>query len=87
MDAMAPLKTGPTSGAVFFFFFLRERAPPFFLLTVTYWLVDRTCTSGQWLEETRRTLEALYAQFTEGFDTPDLQAAKALLDQWQITIH
>jgi hypothetical protein len=39
------------------------------------------------MEETRRTLEALYAQFTEGFDTPDLLAAKALLDQWKLTLH
>ncbi|HKT40196.1 MAG TPA: hypothetical protein VJR48_17625, partial [Ktedonobacterales bacterium] len=47
----------------------------------------RTSTSEQQMEETRRTLEALYAQFTEGFDTPDLQAANALLDQWKLTLH
>jgi predicted ATPase len=39
--------------------------------------------AGQQMEETRRALETLYAEFTEGFDTPDLQAAKALLDQWK----
>jgi DNA-binding SARP family transcriptional activator len=47
----------------------------------------RACASGQRMEETRRSLEALYAQFTEGFDTPDLQAASALLDEWKITLH
>ena len=49
--------------------------------------LGRTCTSGQQMEETRRTLEALYAQFTEGFDTPDLLAAKTLLDEWKLTLH
>jgi predicted ATPase len=29
----------------------------------------------------RSQLAALYQWFTEGFDTPDLQAAKALLDE------
>lgn len=47
----------------------------------------RTRASGPRMEEARRTLEALYAQFTEGFDTPDLQAATALLNEWQITLH
>jgi DNA-binding SARP family transcriptional activator len=49
--------------------------------------LGHTCTSGQQMEETRHTLEALYAQFTEGFDTPDLLAARALLSQWEITLH
>jgi DNA-binding SARP family transcriptional activator/predicted ATPase len=49
--------------------------------------LGRTSMSGQQMEETRRTLEALYAQFTEGFDSPDLQAANALLDQWKLTLH
>jgi predicted ATPase len=31
-------------------------------------------------QETRRRLAAIYDWFTEGFDTPDLQDAKALLD-------
>ena len=30
--------------------------------------------------EERERLERLYAQFTEGWDTPDLQDAKALLE-------
>ena len=33
------------------------------------------------LEEAKSHLSALYAWFTEGFDTPDLQAARALLAQ------
>ncbi len=49
--------------------------------------MGRACTSGQRMEETRRTLEALYAQFTEGYDTPDLQAANALLGEWKLTLH
>jgi DNA-binding SARP family transcriptional activator len=49
--------------------------------------MGRTCASGQRMEETRRTLEALYATFTEGYDTPDLQAARALLDEWKLTLH
>jgi predicted ATPase len=32
-------------------------------------------------DDTRRQLSDLYAWFTEGFDTPDLQAARLLLDQ------
>jgi predicted ATPase len=31
--------------------------------------------------EARAVLEPLYDAFTEGFDSPDLRAAKALLDQ------
>jgi DNA-binding SARP family transcriptional activator len=49
--------------------------------------MGRTCASEQRMEETRRTLEALYDQFTEGFETPDLLAAKALLDEWKLTLH
>ena len=30
--------------------------------------------------ETRILLASVYARFTEGFDTPDLKDAKALLD-------
>jgi DNA-binding SARP family transcriptional activator/predicted ATPase len=45
--------------------------------------LGRIRTTGPQREETRQALEALYAQFTEGFDTPDLQAAKAHLDQWK----
>jgi DNA-binding SARP family transcriptional activator/tetratricopeptide (TPR) repeat protein len=33
-------------------------------------------------EETRRALRDLYASFTEGWDTPDLQAARSLLARW-----
>jgi len=45
--------------------------------------MGRMGAAGQQMEETRRALEELYAQFTEGFDTPDLQAAKTLLDEWK----
>jgi predicted ATPase len=31
--------------------------------------------------EARELLAPIYGWFTEGFETPDLQAAKALLDQ------
>jgi hypothetical protein len=31
--------------------------------------------------QARDCLAAIYADFAEGFDTPDLQEAKALLDQ------
>ena len=31
-------------------------------------------------EEARQRLEEIYGWFTEGFDTPDLQEAKALLE-------
>jgi predicted ATPase len=32
-------------------------------------------------EEDRRVLAEVYGWFTEGFDTPDLKEAKALLDE------
>ncbi len=32
-------------------------------------------------EEARRLLAEIYGWFTEGFDAPDLQEAKALLDE------
>ncbi len=32
-------------------------------------------------EEARASLAAIYGWFTEGFDTPDLQDAQALLDE------
>lgn len=32
--------------------------------------------------EARQRLEAIYQTFTEGFDTPDLKEAKALLDSF-----
>jgi predicted ATPase len=32
--------------------------------------------------QARQLLAAVYAWFTEGFDTADLQEAKALLEQW-----
>ncbi|MFZ2652946.1 MAG: hypothetical protein WA210_22830 [Burkholderiaceae bacterium] len=35
-------------------------------------------------EEARDLLGALYGWFTEGFETPDLQRAKSLLDEWAI---
>jgi predicted ATPase len=33
-------------------------------------------------EEARQLLAPVYGWFTEGFDTADLQEAKALLDEW-----
>jgi predicted ATPase len=33
-------------------------------------------------DEARELLAPIYGWFTEGFDTPDLQEAKALLDEW-----
>jgi predicted ATPase len=33
-------------------------------------------------EEARELLAPIYGWFTEGFDTADLQEAKALLDEW-----
>jgi predicted ATPase len=33
-------------------------------------------------EEARRRLADIYGWLTEGFDTPDLQEAKALLEAW-----
>jgi predicted ATPase len=45
--------------------------------------VHLTCchlyTRGRRAEEARRALAGVYRRFTEGFDTPDLQAAQALL--------
>jgi hypothetical protein len=32
--------------------------------------------------EARQMLAEIYAWFTEGFDTPDLQEAKTLLEVW-----
>jgi hypothetical protein len=32
--------------------------------------------------EARDLLGAVYGWFTEGFETPDLKEAKALLDEW-----
>jgi predicted ATPase len=37
-------------------------------------------TQGKW-QEARQTLAEIYGWFTEGFDTGDLQEAKALLDE------
>jgi predicted ATPase len=42
----------------------------------------RITDSSQRMEESRRALRDVYSEFTEGFDTPDLQAAKALIAQW-----
>lgn len=36
---------------------------------------------GPRVEQAHRALQAIYSQFTEGFDTPDLQAARLLLAQ------
>ena len=33
------------------------------------------------IAEARQMLSEIYGWFTEGFDTPDLKAAKALLDE------
>ena len=33
--------------------------------------------------EARQMLAEIYGWFTEGFDTPDLQEAKALLEHWR----
>ncbi len=33
-------------------------------------------------EQARQLLAEVYAWFTEGFDTADLQEARALLEQW-----
>jgi hypothetical protein len=43
--------------------------------------------SRLWQQQGKRTeayelLAPIYGWFTEGFDTADLQDAKALLDQW-----
>jgi tetratricopeptide (TPR) repeat protein len=45
-----------------------------------------TCLARLWIEQDRRAaaydlLTAVYGWFTEGFDTPDLKDAKALLDE------
>ena len=41
----------------------------------------RLCWLQRGHDEARRMLSEIYGWFTEGFDTPDLKAAKALLDQ------
>lgn len=41
----------------------------------------RISANSQQAELAQRSLRDLYAQFTEGFDTPDLQTAKALIDE------
>jgi predicted ATPase len=33
-------------------------------------------------DDARELLAPIYSWFTEGFDTADLQEAKALLDEW-----
>ena len=38
-------------------------------------------TRSLWNEEARRMLAEIYGWFTEGFDTADLQEAKALLEE------
>ena len=48
-----------------------------------------TSLAGLWHEQGKRNeaqklLGGVYAWFTEGFDTPDLRRAKALLDEWAI---
>jgi predicted ATPase len=37
--------------------------------------------AGKQGEQTRQALRDAYAEYTEGFETPDLQAARTLLDQ------
>jgi hypothetical protein len=34
-------------------------------------------------EESGQALKEIYDSFTEGFDTIDLRAARAVLDEWQ----
>jgi hypothetical protein len=47
---------------------------------------NETASSRLWQKlgkkkEAKRTLAKIYGWFTEGFDTPDLKQAKALLDE------
>ena len=47
------------------------------------------CDLARWAEQGRRSearglLAPIYGWFTEGFDTPDLKEAKALLDEFDL---
>lgn len=43
--------------------------------------LSRLLQDNSQFENARNVLEPVYAWFTEGFDTPDLKQAKALLDE------
>jgi predicted ATPase len=54
-------------------------------LWVSWELRASTCLARLWRDQGKRTeardlLAPIYGWFTEGFDTPDLKEAKALLD-------
>jgi predicted ATPase len=49
-------------------------------LRATMSLVRLLCSTNR-RDEARRMLSEIYGWFTEGFDTPDLKDAKALLEQ------
>jgi len=51
------------------------------LRTATSLTLLRTCQGRR--DEAPRVLRPVYDRFTEGFDTPDLRAAKRLLDEWK----
>ena len=58
----------------------REQGALFWELRIVLSLARWRVTQGRH-DEARRLLAPVYDRFTEGFSTPDLRAAKALLDQ------
>ena len=57
----------------------REQGALFWELRIALSLA-RLCTTQGRHDEVRQLLAPVYDRFTEGFDTPDLRAARALLD-------
>jgi hypothetical protein len=57
------------------------RCSPYHQNSAFYLLIDRGARQSQGKkEEARQLLAEIYGWFTEGFETKDLQEAKALLD-------
>jgi len=61
----------------------REQRAKLLELRITTSLCCLWQQQGRWIEAYQQLLE-IYHGFTEGFDTPDLQEAKALLDELQM---
>ena len=58
----------------------RKQDALFWELRVTLSFARMRATQGH-AEEARQLLEAVYYRFTEGFEAPDLRAARAVLDE------
>jgi predicted ATPase len=58
-----------------------EQRKPIFELRAALGLCRMLCRRGRDTADARRALQAVYDRFSEGFDTPDLAEARAMLDE------